>query len=70
MKGVDTQRFPITFEISEAPRPQGGASRKGGLIYIVPLDPAYKAGLARHLPARMGPSSFKDDLVPFHLINE
>ena len=35
---------------SEAPRPQGGASRKGNIIYIVPLDPAYKAGLARHLP--------------------
>jgi len=38
------------FYISEAPRPQGGASRKGNLIYIVPLDPAYKAGLAGHLP--------------------
>jgi hypothetical protein len=36
---------------SEASRPQGGASRKGNLIYIVPLDPAYKAGLAGHLPA-------------------
>jgi len=37
---------------SEAPRPQGGASRKGNLIYIVPLDPAYKAGLAGHLPVK------------------
>jgi len=36
----------------EAPRPQGGASRKGNFIYIVPLDPAYKAGLAGHLPAK------------------
>jgi len=36
----------------EAPRPQGGASRKGNLIYIVPLDPAYKAGLAGHLPVK------------------
>jgi hypothetical protein len=34
----------------EAPRPQGGASRKGNYILIVPLDPAYKAGLAGHLP--------------------
>jgi len=38
------------IQMSEAPRPQGGASRKGNLIYIVPLDPAYKAGLAGHLP--------------------
>jgi hypothetical protein len=34
----------------EAPRSQGGASRKGNFILIVPLDPAYKAGLAGHLP--------------------
>jgi hypothetical protein len=38
---------PITpLAISEAPRPQGGASRKGNTLLIVPLDPAYKAGLA------------------------
>jgi hypothetical protein len=36
----------------EAPRPQGGASRKGSFAYIVPLDPAYKAGLAGHAPAK------------------
>jgi hypothetical protein len=36
---------------NEAPCPQGRASRKGNFIYIVPLDPAYKAGLAGHLPA-------------------
>jgi len=29
-----------------------GASRKGNLIYIVPLDPACKAGLAGHLPVK------------------
>ena len=29
----------------EAPRPQGGASRQGIIIYIVPLDPA------GHIPA-------------------
>jgi len=36
----------------EAPRPQGGASRKGNFVYIVPLDPAYKAGLAGHVPVK------------------
>ena len=40
--------------VSEAPRPQGGASRKGSFIYIVPLDPAYKAGLAGHVPVKGG----------------
>ena len=34
----------------EALRPQGVASRQGIVINIVPLDPAYKAGLAGHLP--------------------
>jgi len=46
---------------SEAPRPQARASRarsgerdasKGNVALIVPLDPAYKAGLAGHLPAK------------------
>jgi len=31
--------------------PQGGASRRGSFVHIVPLDPAYKAGLAGHVPA-------------------
>ena len=39
---------------SEAPRPQGGASRKGSFVHIVPLDPAYKAGLAGHVPVNEG----------------
>ena len=48
---------------SEVPRPQGGASRarsgeqnvsKGSFVHIVPLDPAYKAGLAGHVPANYG----------------
>jgi hypothetical protein len=30
---------------SEAPRQQGGASRHCNIIYIVPLNPASKAGL-------------------------
>ena len=38
--------------LSEATRPQGQASQKGNLIYIVPLAPAYKAGLAGHLPVK------------------
>jgi hypothetical protein len=36
----------------EAPRPQGGASRKGSFVHIVPLDLAYKAGLAGHVPVK------------------
>jgi hypothetical protein len=45
----------------EAPRPQGRASRarsgepdasKGNFVHIVPLDPAYKAGLAGHVPVK------------------
>jgi hypothetical protein len=36
--------------LSEAPRPQAGASRERNTVLIVPLDPAYKAGLAGHLP--------------------
>ncbi len=43
------QKSPIA---SEAPRLQGGASRKGSFVCIVPLDPAYKAGLAGHVPVR------------------
>jgi hypothetical protein len=38
---------------SEAPRPEGGASRKGNFIHIVPLDPAYEAGLAGHVPVKL-----------------
>jgi hypothetical protein len=45
-------KLGITTPTCEAPRPQGGASRKGNLIYIVPLDPAYRAGLAGHLPVK------------------
>ncbi len=35
----------------EAPRPQGGASREGDFIHIVPLDPTYKAEFTEHVPA-------------------
>ena len=31
---------------------QGWASRKGSFVHIVPLDPAYKAGLTGHVPAK------------------
>jgi hypothetical protein len=41
----------IFFNECEAPRPQAGASRKGNIFLVVPLDLAYKAGLAGHLPA-------------------
>jgi hypothetical protein len=49
----------MSIQSNEAPAPayrrqaQGGASRKGNFIYIVPLDPAYKAGLAGHLPVKV-----------------
>jgi hypothetical protein len=39
-------------DISEAPAPQGGASRQRNIIYIVPLYLAYKAGLAGHVPVK------------------
>ena len=51
----------MKYRQSEAPRPQAGASRarsgerkvsKGNIVLIVPLDPAYEAGLAGHLPAK------------------
>ena len=42
----------VKYRQSEAPRPQAGASRKGNIVLIVPLDPAYEAGLAGHLPAK------------------
>ena len=45
-------RPPNDVRVCEAPRPQGGASRKGNFVHIVPLDPAYKAGLAGHVPAK------------------
>ncbi len=31
---------------------RAGASRKGSFVRIVPLDPAYQAGLAGHVPAK------------------
>ena len=40
-----------------------GASRKRYIVLIVPLDPAYMAGVAGHLPAK-GMSKFK---MFFHL---
>jgi len=46
--------------IIEAPRPQAGASRKGNIVLIVPLDPAYKAELAEHLPVKMQSSHRRD----------
>ena len=61
-------------ETSEASCPQGGASRKGNFVQIMPLNAAYKAGLARRASAgaaggarsgqgkgKMGPSSLIQD---------
>jgi hypothetical protein len=47
----------------EALCPQGGASRKGNSIHIVPLDPASKAGIAGHVPAKI-----KNDDLPLTTI--
>ena len=33
-------------------RARDGASRKGNFVHIVPLNPAYEAGLAGHVPAK------------------
>jgi hypothetical protein len=48
--------------LSEAPRPQGGASRQCNIIYIVPLYPAY--------PARAGRGTFRSrpnhQAISFH----
>ena len=51
----------VKYGQSEAPRPQGAASRRGSFLHIVPLDPAYKAGLAGHVPAK------DKDSTPGHL---
>jgi len=43
---------PLLLLRSEAARPQGGASRIGNFVQIVPLNPAYKEGLAGRVPAK------------------
>jgi hypothetical protein len=61
----------------EAPRPQGETSRarsgeqkasKGNFILIVPLYPAYKAGLRGHLPVKVQNVKFSNLSFGFHLI--
>jgi hypothetical protein len=47
-----TFRRKSTTKDSEAPRPHGGASRRGSFVHIVPLDPAFKAGIAGHVPVK------------------
>ena len=42
--------FVFYVHVSEVPRPQAGASQERNTVLIVPLEPAYKAGLAGHLP--------------------
>jgi hypothetical protein len=55
--------YLVRGRLSEALRPQGGASRarsgeqdasKGNFIHIADLNPAYKAGLAGHAPVKAG----------------
>jgi len=41
--------------ISVSIRVKLSASRKGSFAHIVPLDPAYKAGLAGHVPVKIDP---------------
>ena len=65
--GASRSQWPdpekVISEDCEAPRPLSGASRarrgeriasKGNIVLIVPLNPAYKAWLAEHLPAKTG----------------
>ncbi len=52
VQGQAPNNKQISIDEIEAPRAQRGASRKGNFFYIVPLDPAYKAGLAGHLPVK------------------
>ena len=48
---ISNVKIPMSNQC-EAPRAQRGASRKRNFFYIVPLDPAYKAGLAGYLPVK------------------
>ena len=48
---VNRKRF-FAGSTLKLPGHRPGASRKGNFILIVPLDPARRAGLAGHLPAR------------------
>jgi len=38
--------------LAKLPAHRAGASRRGSFIHIVPLHPAYNAGLAGHVPAK------------------
>jgi len=52
-------------KLCEAPCPQGGASRKGSSVHIVPLDPACKAGLTGHVPAKSCDQALFPNIKPF-----
>ena len=41
----------VIDEIVKLPAHRAGASRRGSYVRIVPFNPAYKAGLAGHVPA-------------------
>jgi hypothetical protein len=61
MKEYNWEKLHVPMD-SEAPRPQGGASRKGNLIYIVPLDPPIPLWRDGALAGQLGESPF----VIFH----
>jgi len=48
---MTTVKIQISNEC-EPLRPNGEATRKGNFVPIVPLNPAYKAGAAGHVPAK------------------
>jgi hypothetical protein len=56
LRSRSTLSYQGPLERSEAPRPQGGASRRGNFVHIVPLDPAY--------PALAGRGTFRSDNAP------
>jgi len=48
------------------PPAQGWASRKGSFVHIVPLDPASKAGLTGHVPAKSCDQTLSSDSRHFN----
>ncbi len=48
------------IRIDGKPRFAGGASRSLTIFFYIPLDPAYKAGLARHVTGQLFFQPFLD----------
>ena len=56
------------FKVSEAPHLQSGASRSLIILFrYMPLDPAYKAGLARHETGQIDFSESYQKRLSFYL---